>query len=208
MHARLIALCILVSASGAHAQEHRYDFAQVSRLRGSDLNGHGDSATRGVEVAGSVAVNNRVHVFGSASRGTTELRFAPLPLGPELKTELDLSQHRLGVGVHRDMNDRTDLLGELEGIRTRIEGVQDIEGIPVRTDFDDAVRASIGVRHWMGQRVGVWAKAHVTHSDTFDNTVGATFGGELLLTRHVGVVLDAEVGDGASRYGIGVRASF
>jgi len=206
-----MAALLLASVSMAgRAQEHRYSFVQAAYVRfepeHTDLVEASvddrDAEASGLDVVGSVALNETSYVFAGIRSGNGDVELSA-PGGLSLGFDFKLRQYRGGAGVHRALSERTDLVAELEWLRTTI----DAPDLGVELEGRDG-RVSVGVRHWLGQRVGVWATGHVTHGDLHDGAVSASFGGEYVLARHLGLVVGCEVGGGITLMNAGIRAAF
>ncbi len=105
--------------------------------------------------------------------------------------------NELGVGYHHTIAAKADLLGEL-AYRNADTGSNNIDGM----------RASVGVRGQLADRVEGFAKANYYDRSDYHGDVTGTLGGQFKVTDTWGATAEAELGNGERAYLLGVRASF
>ncbi|WP_031373011.1 outer membrane beta-barrel protein [Lysobacter antibioticus] len=160
-----------------------------------------DPKAAGGYIAGSVALNDAMHLFGGYRQGSDdiEISYAGSYLG---EVDIDSTQYQIGLGYHHTLSDRVDWTGELSYLRTEID-VEDEEAVE-----GDDYRASLGLRGDLAANFEGWIKANYTDGDVYDGEFSGTIGALVKFNETWGIVGEAEFGDKNSQFNLGVRASF
>ena len=191
MKRSLIALALAaVLPLSAQAGELSYNYVQLDYNRASvdDL----DADPDGFGLKASAALGDKFYLFGSYMKLSDTIE----------GFDVDLDQSQVGFGYHHAINDKADLLAELSYINAKV----DIED--VGSGSGDGYRASFGVRGQMAENFEGYAKANWTDAKDADGEVSGTLGALFKINATWGINAEAEFGDGATIWGLGVRASF
>jgi Ax21 family sulfation-dependent quorum factor len=112
-------------------------------------------------------------------------------------TSIDVDMYDLGIGYAHGVSPNADLIAELAYINADADG------------FDvDGYRTSVGVRGSFSPNFEGLLKANYIDGSDFDGDFSATVGAQYKFAGMWGIVGEAEFGNGAESYLIGVRASF
>jgi opacity protein-like surface antigen len=148
-----------------------------------------DHGVDGVGVRGSYELGSS-GVYGLGSYGW-------LGSDDETLDDDEIKAHELGLGYHRAIADKTDLLGEV-AYRSAKAGNVRIDG----------ARASVGVRSAFSDRVEGIAKVNYYDASDFNGDVTGTVGGQYKFNSMWGATAEAEFGNGDKAWLLGVRANF
>lgn len=184
-----LALAALLPLS-AQAGELSYNYAELGYARASidDV----DADPDGFTFKGSVALGQQFYLFGSYLRASESIE----------GLDLDFDQSQIGFGFHHAINDRADLLAELSYLDAKV----DVEGLGSASA--DGYRASFGVRGLMTDSFEGYAKANWTDGGDVDGSFSGTLGALYKFNPTWGISAEAEFGEDATIYGVGIRASF
>lgn len=184
----LAAGCLLVAGS-ALADGPDYTYGQLGYINVDvdDLNADGD----GFSLAGSVAITDLVHLFGSYDDGELDRS------GPG--SDFDLSRLRLGGGVNFAVSPTTDLVGTLYYVNMDLDDAGDEDGFgltgTVRSMITPALELNGGLRY---EDLG----------GSLDDETSLLVGGVYSFTPAVGAYASAEFGDDITEIGVGIRVYF
>lgn len=163
-----------------------------------------DPKADGGYIEGSVAFGEApFYAFGGYRKGEDDsvgVRFNNVDLGD---IDVDADQFKIGVGYHHTLSDRVDWVGELSYIRTEL----DSNVLSDEIDGDD-FRGSVGLRGNLAKNFEGWAKLNYTDGDMYDSEFSGTLGALVKFNQTWGIVGEAEFGEHAKQYSIGIRASF
>ena len=115
--------------------------------------------------------------------------------------DFDYDQTQLGLGYHHAMSDRSDFLAEVSYINAQV----------AVDDFDadgDGYRVSAGFRGLLADNFEGYIKGNWNDGSDIDGDFSGTLGAQYKFNATWGITAEAEFGNDASIYGIGVRASF
>jgi hypothetical protein len=209
----VLALALAVAPIAASAGELSYSYieagyAQLNQeLPDVDLGGGmvaeiDDIEASGFQVSGSVEVGPSFYLFGGYKAGNDDVTVNVPGFGSG-SADIDLTQFNAGVGYHYSLSERSDLITELSYIGTEA----DADDEDASADADDA-RIAVGVRGLMTDSFEGWIKGNYTDGDAYDGEFSATVGAQYKFNQTWGIVGEAEFGDSASQFMVGVRASF
>lgn len=184
-----LAALLPISAQAADAPLS-YSFIELDYSRASidDVDANPDGFT----LQGSVELGSQFYLFGSYFKGSDSVE----------GLDLDYDQKQVGLGFHHAINERADFLAEISYLDASVD-VEDL----VSAD-GDGYRASVGVRGLMADNFEGYAKANWTDGGDVDGDFSGTLGAQYKINATWGITAEAEFGNDASIYGIGVRASF
>ncbi|MGO1003473.1 outer membrane beta-barrel protein [Lysobacter sp. CA196] len=165
-----------------------------------------DIEADGGYVGGSVELGRGMFLTGGFHRGNGDVDVSS---GPQLLTRLDVDvqQVAVGLGYHYEINDRLDWTAELGYLNTRFEYENRALLFTEKQDGDD-LRASIGLRGNVSDRLEAWGKLRYTDGDTYDGEASGAVGALLKFNEMWGLAAEAGAGAGNRQYTVGVRASF
>jgi Ax21 family sulfation-dependent quorum factor len=174
----------------AQAGELNYNYVQLdyNRVSIDDF----DVDPDGFGVKGSVALGEQFYLFGSYMKLNDSIE----------GLDVDFDQSQVGFGFRHGISDKADLIAELSYVDA---------GVELEDDFDastDGYRASFGVRGLMADNFEGYAKANWTDGSDVDGTFSGTLGALYKLNATWGIHAEAEFGEDATVWGLGVRASF
>jgi Ax21 family sulfation-dependent quorum factor len=184
-----LALAALLPIS-AQAGELSYNYIQLdyNRVSIDDF----DADPDGFGLKGSAALGDQFYLFGSY-----------MALGDTIEGfDVDYDQSQVGLGFRHGISDKADFLAEISYLNADIE-VED-EG----SFGGDGYRASVGVRGLMASNFEGYAKANWTDGGDVDGSFSGTVGALFKINQTWGVNAEAEFGEDATVWGLGVRASF
>jgi len=191
MKLALIALALAAALPlSAQAGELNYNYVQLDYTRAS-LDGV-DADPDGFTLKGSAALGEKFYLFGSYLRGSDSIE----------GLDLDYDQTQVGFGYRHAVSERTDMIAELSYVKAEID---------VEDEFNasgDGYRASFGVRGLMSDSMEGYAKANWTDAEDADGAFSGTVGALFKINQTWGINAEAEFGDDATIWGLGVRASF
>jgi Ax21 family sulfation-dependent quorum factor len=174
----------------AQAGELSYNYIQLDYTR-ANLDGV-DADPDGFTLSGSAALGEKFYLFGSYLKGSDEIS----------GFDFDYDQTQVGFGFRHGISDKADFIAELSYVDA---------GVELEDDFDvssDGYRASIGVRGLMADKFEGYAKANWTDGSDVDGTFSGTVGALYKINATWGINAEAEFGEDATIWGLGVRASF
>ena len=186
-----LALASLLPLS-AEASELSYNYAELAYAGISIDDADIDADPNGYMFKGSVALGAQFYLFGSYLSGSDSIE----------GLDLDYDQSQFGLGFHHAINDKADLIAELSYVDASID-VEDFGSVSA-----DGYRGSFGVRGLMAPNFEGYAKANYTDGGDVDGDFSGTIGGQYKFNATWGITAEAEFGNDATVYGIGVRASF
>jgi Ax21 family sulfation-dependent quorum factor len=202
-----LALAVAPFAASADGISYTYvegGYAQLNQdLPQPDIGEIDDIKATGYFLQGSAALSPDFHIFGGYRSGDDDVRVT-VPFVGSGEVGTDLSQFSVGAGYHHSINERTDFVAEVAYLNTKI----DVEGDEEGAQEGDDGRISVGVRHMLSDSFEGWIKGHYTDGDAYDSAFSATLGGQFHFTPVWGVTGEVEVGNDASMFSLGVRASF
>lgn len=171
--------------------EGGYVYTELDDPTGSDTDLDGN----GLFVAGSFAVTDVVHLFGSYSDSDLKADFG---VGSE---EIDYQTLSLGVGLNWALNDRIDLVGRAAWL--------DLEAEADEVNEDESgFGLSLGVRSMLTDSFEINAAInYVNLGSDLDETsfaLGLVYG----VTDMLALTLGGEIGDDATAFNAGVRLYF
>ena len=191
MKRSLIALALAAALPlSAQAGELNYNYIQLdyNRVSIDDF----DVDPDGFGIKGSAALGEQFYLFGSYMKLTDSIE----------GIDVDFDQSQVGFGFRHGISDKADFIAELSYMNV---------GVDVEDEFDDSTdgyRASIGVRGVMASNFEGYAKANWTDGSDVDGEFSGTLGALFKINQTWGINAEAEFGDGATVWGLGVRASF
>jgi hypothetical protein len=152
----------------------------------TDIDGIGEDAD-GFLLRGSIEITDDFFLFA----GYTDQGIAGI----------DLKQYGVGAGYAWSMTDTTDLYGKVGYVKAEA----DLAGFGVD---DDGYSLGVGIRSFVMKQLEL--EAAVSYVDLSDSGDDTTFGAgaRWYFTEHFALGVEAEVGDDATSYGIGLRWSF
>lgn len=176
---------IALAPLAANAESPSYSYVEGGYVV-TDIDGIGSDAD-GFLLRGSIEITDSIFLFaGYTDQGVYGV---------------DLKQYGIGAGYAWSMTDTTDLYGKVGYVRAEA----DFAGFGVD---DDGYSLGVGIRSFVTKRLEL--EAAVTYVDLSDSgddtTLGA--GARWYFTEHLAAGVEAEVGDDATSYGIGLRWSF
>jgi hypothetical protein len=177
--------CVALAPLAAHAESPSYSYVEGGYVL-TDIDGIGKDAD-GFLLRGSVEVAGDFFLFASyLDQGISGI---------------DLKQYGVGGGYAWSMTDTTDLYGKVGYVRAEAE----LGGFGVD---DDGYSLGIGIRSFVTKALEL--EAAVTYVDLSDSGDDTTFGAgaRWYFTEHFALGVEAELGDDATSYGIGLRWSF
>jgi hypothetical protein len=181
----------LLAAGTAMAEGPDYTYAQLGYINVDvdDVDVDGD----GFSLAGSVAITDLFHLFGSYDDG--ELDSGPV--------DVDLSRLRLGGGLNFAITPTTDLVGTLYYVNYELDG-------PGPGDVDeDGFGITGGIRSMVTPALEL--NGAIRYEDLggdVDDETSLLVGGVYSFTPAVAAYASAEFGDDITEFGVGIRVYF
>lgn len=191
MKRSLLALALLAMLPlSAQAGDLSYSYVELGYNRAS-IDGV-DADPDGFSLKGSAALGTSFYVFGSYFQGSDSIE----------DLDLDYDQTQLGLGYHHALSDRSDFLAEVSYLNANaeVDGFDDVDG--------DGYRVSAGFRGLLADNFEGYVKGNWTDGSDVDGDFSGTLGAQFKINATWGITGEAEFGNDASLYGIGVRASF
>jgi len=176
---------IALTPLAAQAESPGYSYVEGGYVR-TNIDGIGKDAD-GFLVRGSVELTDEFFLFaGYIDQGVYGV---------------DIKQYGVGVGYAWSMTDTTDLYGKAGYVKAEA----DYAGFGLD---DDGYSLGIGIRSFVTRNLEL--EAAVNYVDLSDSGDDTTFGAgaRWYFTEHFALGVEAEVGDDATSYGIGLRWSF
>lgn len=216
----LLALALAAAPLAAPAEELSYSYIEggYQRLDIDDI-----AEGNGGALNASLAITDKLHVFGGYSRHTEETTLAVDPAFGELRLDTDINLYRVGLGFNHSFNERLDLVvrGAYERAHADFAASDDVGG---SGSFDGKVEgysAEAGVRSLLADRFEGWALVGYADlgdvelagedfdtDENEDDQVYGRLGAKFAITPVWGVVGEARVSDEFNQYFLGLRASF
>ena len=205
----LIAAALLAAlpfaASAAEGVSYTYVEAGWNQVEVDD-DWLGNPDGDGGYLRGSFAIAENVHLFGGYSVVSTSYRYAPA------RVKYEVAQPEFGIGYHQEFTERLDFTADLAWMRleakTRISGTGDAELNGTYKDHVNGGRATVGLRGKPSARTELWARAGYIDGSDVEGSFAGYLGGQVAFNRTWGLVGEVEVIEDATRYSVGVRASF
>lgn len=195
-----LALAAAPFAASADALSYTYVEGGYNKLHVDDEDLI-DREADGAFVRGSFALGDRIYLLGGAARASQDVR-----IDPTTRIDVDVTASELGVGYRQSMSERVDFISELAYVR------QDLDIDAGAFGREDASftggRGSVGVRGLMGRNVEGVLKVGYLDGGDFDGTFAGTAGLQYRFNPTWGVTGEVEIIEDATRYLVGVRASF
>lgn len=189
-----LALALAAASFAANAGDLGYTYVEAGWNRTNvDFDNNNDADFDGYTVRGSYGFN-QFHVFG----GYTSVNNDDL-------IDIDLNQTQLGVGIHQEIAENADFIGEASYLREEVKA--SAFGFSAK-DHANAYRVSAGVRGQLGQHLEASIKANYTDGSDMDSEFTPSAGVLVKFNKNWGLFADAEAGKDSTRYAVGVRASF
>ena len=150
----------------------------------------------GFGIKGSVAVGEAWYLFGGYLQGDDS----------QDGIDVDTAQTNVGIGWRHAISDKADFNGELSYVHQNV----DVDfGGGFSGDADgDGYRLSAGIRGEMAENFEGYAKANWTDGSDFDGDFSGTIGAQVKFGGMWGITGEAEFGNDANIYMLGLRASF
>jgi hypothetical protein len=195
-----LALAAAPFAASADALSYTYVEGGYNKLHVDDEDLI-DREADGAFVRGSFALGDSIYLLGGAARASQDVRIDPL-----LRIDVDVTVSEFGVGYHQSMSERVDFIAELAYVRQDIDVDAGTSG-RAEESFTGG-RGSVGVRGLMGRNVEGVLKVGYLDGGDFDGTFAGTAGLQYRFNPTWGVIGEVEIIEDATRYLVGVRASF
>ncbi len=181
----LIALLAFASAAGAQGFDYNYVTLGYSQVDFDDVNIDGD----GIELAGSFAINEDFHAFGSYGQA-------------DLDGGIDASELSIGLGYNHSLSPAVDFVGSVsyEYVEIDVAGLGSVD--------DNGFGLGIGLRFHPADKIEV--DAGIQYVDLSDSGSDTGFGAgfQYYITDAITIGVSAEWADDVSRYGLGGRFYF
>ena len=201
-----LAITLAAASFGTIAGELSYSNLEAGvgriELESDDAYGADDVVLDGYFLHGSVALDDSFYLVGGYETGNDNV-FVDFFGG----FDTELTQTQAGVGYHRALSDRADLVTELSYLNQEVEVSFDGFGVS-QSENVDGYRASLGFRGLLADNFEGLVKANYTDGSDFDGEFSGTVGAQLKFNPTWGLVGEVELGDDAQKYLVGVRASF
>jgi len=185
MKRSLIALALVSLLPFAAQANDRLSYTYVEGAY-VNIDGDGGFDSDGYALRGSLALGSTgLYTFGGYQRTDVD--------GTSIKGK----GHEFGFGYGHGISDRTDLIAEIAHQRTNY----DIAKI-------DGFRTSVGLRSALADRFEGLLKANYYDGSDYNGDFTATAGLQFKLGQTWGITTEAEFGDNANTYLVGLRGSF
>jgi hypothetical protein len=209
----------------AQASELSYSYVELDYGWMNVDDGPLDIDPTGWGIKGSVSVSDSWYLFGGYQQGNDTLdNFVDTdspPDGVADDVDVDMDQTQIGIGWRHAISDRADFDGELSYIHQTVDIGENIPlpaqpcgcsggpGFIPNSGFDsDGYRLSGGLRGELAKNFEGWVKANWTDGSDFSGDFSGTVGAQVKFGGMWGVTGEAEFGNDANIYTLGVRASF
>ena len=185
-----LALAAALPLSAQAASELNYNFVELDygRATADNTNLNFD----GFGIKGSVKVAEPVYLFGGYQQGSDDF----------LGVNLDSKLWNAGIGYRHAISDKADFIGELSYIK------QELSSSGLGSVSADGGRISGGVRGLLADNFEGYVKANYNDGGDFSGDFSGTLGAQIKFNETWGLTGEAEFGNDAKLYTIGVRASF
>jgi hypothetical protein len=195
-----LALAVAPFAASADALSYTYVEGGYAKLHIDDEftgNPEGDGAF----LRGSFEIGSGVYLLGGVSRVSEDFQ-----LDATTRLDVDLTQYEFGVGYHQAMSDRVDFLSELAYVRGDVDVA--VTGFGSGDESLKGGRLAVGIRGQMAENFEGTLKANYYDGGDFEDTFSGTLGLQYKFNPTWGIVGEVEVIEDATKYLVGVRASF
>jgi hypothetical protein len=145
----------------------------------------------GAGIRTSIELSDNFYVYGGYAWARND----------DLAFDIDARDMQIGLGYRHTVFDNTDLTAELGFQHTELDA-------DLFRDNLDGGRLSVGLRGALANNFEGWVKASYVDGSDYDGEFSGTLGAQLIINETWGIVGEVEAGDLASRYSLGVRASF
>lgn len=215
----LLALALAAAPLAAPADELGYTYIEGGFQR-LDIDNLGEG--NGAAVNASLAITDKLHLFGGYSRQSEESTLAVDPDFGTVGLDTDLNWYRVGLGFNHSFNDRLDLV--VRGAYERMHADFDVDTGNASGGFDGKAEgwsAEVGLRSLLAERFEGWASVgyadlgdvelagvDLDTDEGEDDQVYGRVGAQFNITPMWGVVGEARVSDEFNQYFLGLRASF
>ena len=190
----VLALALAAASFTATAGERSYSYVEAGWNRANlDIDNNNDADFDGYTVRGSYGFE-QFHVFGAYSS-----------VNNDDLIDIDLNETQLGFGIHHAIDEKAYVIGEISYLRQEVDA--SAFGVSAK-EHANAYRISAGVRGELGQHIEATVKANYTDGSDVGSEFTPSAGVLVKFNPNWGLFLDAEAGEGITRYAVGVRASF
>ncbi len=179
------ALVFFALASGSQAGDFNYTYIEGG-MNHYDI----DEIDHSIEINGSIALNDRVHLF--AGYNQTDFKFQ----GYRYSGEITIDQQQIGIGTHFSSSQNTDLLVEAGILRLDAPGYGASE-----TGF----LLSSGVRHKINDKLEGTAGIKHMYLNEDTSETSANVGGRLYFNESLSAGLTYSVVEGESLFRSSIR---
>jgi len=202
----------------AQASDLSYSYVELDYNQMDVDDGSLDINPDGWGIKGSVSIADNWYLFGGYMEGNDTIEDlldtdVP-PDGIADDVDVDMDQTQVGIGWRHPISDRADFNGELSYIHQTVDVGENIPtncgcGFTPNTGFDaDGYRLSGGLRGELAENFEGYIKANWTDGSDFDGDFSGTVGAQVKFGGMWGITGEAEFGNDANIYTLGVRASF
>ncbi|MFD0725177.1 outer membrane beta-barrel protein [Lysobacter brunescens] len=187
--AMLLAITPFAASARDSLGSFTYVEAGVQRLSVDD--GTDSLDFDGVGIRTSIELSDNFYVYGGYAWARND----------DLAVDIDARDMQIGLGYRHTVFDNADLTAELGFQHTELDS-------DLFRDNLDGARLSLGLRGALSNNFEGWVKANYVDGSDYEGEFSGTLGGQLIINETWGIVGEVEAGDLASRYTLGVRASF
>ena len=145
----------------------------------------------GAGIRTSIELSDNFYVYGGYAWARND----------DLAVDIDARDMQIGLGYRHTVFDNADLTAELGFQHTELDS-------DLFRDNLDGGRLSVGLRGALSNNFEGWVKANYVDGSDYEGEFSGTLGAQLIINETWGIVGEIEAGDLASRYTLGVRASF
>lgn len=187
--AMLLAITPFAASARDSLGSFTYVEAGVQRLSVDDGTDTLDFDGAGIRT--SIELSDNFYVYGGYAWARND----------DLAVDIDARDMQIGLGYRHTVFDNADLTAELGFQHTELDS-------DLFRDNLDGGRLSVGLRGALSNNFEGWVKANYVDGSDYDGEFSGTLGAQLIINETWGIVGEIEAGDLASRYTLGVRASF
>lgn len=181
----------------AQASELSYSYVELD-YNWMNIDDEGlDIDPDGWGIKGSVSIADNWYLFGGYMQGDDT--------DDDFDVDVDVAQTNIGIGWRHPISDKADFNGELSYIHQNVD--VDFGGFDEDAD-GDGYRLSAGLRGEMAENFEGYVKANWTDGSDFDGDFSGTLGAQVKFGGMWGITGEAEFGNDANIYTLGLRASF
>jgi hypothetical protein len=145
----------------------------------------------GAGIRTSIELSDNFYVYGGYAWARND----------DLAFDIDARDMQIGLGYRHTVFDNADLTAELGFQHTELDS-------DLFRDNLDGARLSVGLRGALSNNFEGWVKANYVDGSDYEGEFSGTLGAQLIINETWGIVGEVEAGDLASRYTLGIRASF